>query len=240
MIDLDNIGGRIYSPSIKYKQYPIGEYLNQVLPTMKAVEEKKIQYWYQGTCWVLGVPGSSQCVSLGFAHAIESASIYNRKPYEDLTTVKPRLNIDAHYHLAQQLDRWPGEEPVYAGTSTLGGALAAMQMGWLTGFSWAHNVNDIIQAVLHVGPVVFGSLWFDGMANPDRTGYVNVQGNVLGGHTSLIDGVNTETRWFRTKNTFGRDFGANGNTYISFDDMAMLLRINGEACLPHVVSFPRK
>jgi C1A family cysteine protease len=81
-----------------------------------------------------------------------------------------------------------------------------------------------------LGPVVVGTNWYNGMFYPNRNGLIKISGRIAGGHAYVINGVNTVTRLFRIKNSWGQSWGQSGHAYISFTDMERLIRERGEIC----------
>lgn len=162
------------------------------------------------------------CVGFSWAHELAA------KPARNAVT--PKLAHDAIYKAAQKIDEWPGED--YDGTSVLAGAKAVAAMGYMKEYRWAFGLDDLVLAVGHAGPAVLGINWYDAMFNTGVDGYVRVGGAIAGGHAILCFGVNVKAKYFRLHNSWGRDWGENGNCKVSFDDMDRLLHEGGEACVP--------
>jgi hypothetical protein len=134
------------------------------------------------------------------------------------------------YQSAKRFDEWPGEN--YEGSSVLGGAKAVVDLGHLNEYRWAFGLDDLIMAVGYKGPAVLGINWYEGMFAPDSRGYINVAGDIAGGHAILCNGVSVSARRFRLHNSWGMNWGMGGDTYISFADMERLLYEDGESCIP--------
>jgi C1A family cysteine protease len=66
---------------------------------------------------------------------------------------------------------------------------------------------------------------------PDKNGVIKVGGKHSGGHAYIINGVDTKTKMFRLKNSWGKTWGKSGSAFISFSDMDKLIKQNGEICL---------
>ena len=134
------------------------------------------------------------------------------------------------YHLAQELDEWPGHN--YDGSSVLGAAKAAEQLGKILEYRWAFGVDDVIATIGYHGPVVLGVNWYRGMMNPDAKGILPVIGEVVGGHAILCNGYNVTSKLFRLHNSWGSSWGIKGECFVTAKDMARLLSEDGEACVP--------
>lgn len=147
------------------------------------------------------------------------------------------------YREAQQVDDWPGED--YEGTSVLAGAKALQDQGFIEGFRWAFNIDDVIDAVIEVGPVVLGIPWFESMYDTRPSGLVDVDGRLVGGHCITVIGYDPSLRlpkegWtrrfevLRWRNSWGETYGFKGDGFIKAEDLDRLLwgRYGGEACIP--------
>lgn len=169
---------------------------------------------------------------VGFGYSAELAA--QPQPVKGVTNQTAK----ALYWQAQKLDDWPGgsypgnTDEVYEGTSVLAGAKAATANGYYTGYAWAFSEEDIALAIANVGPVVIGVNWYEGMYDPDYDGYLQVSGQVVGGHCTLLKGINVEEGYYVLHNSWGKSWGNKGTAKLSRDSMATLLADQGEACLP--------
>lgn len=151
----------------------------------------------------------------------------------------------AIYWEAQKIDRWEGgsyphASPYYEGTSVLAGVQVAQRIGWCEEYRWAFGIHDLILGVGHNGPAILGISWYEGMANVDSEGYIKPTGYKTGGHCILCKAVNVKKKRFTLHNSWGPEWGMNGDCYISFDDMEKLLYERGEALfLLHRHNLPR-
>lgn len=160
----------------------------------------------------------------GFAWAHELAAKPVRVP--DVTNDLAR----SIYNRARQLDEWPGED--YEGSSVLAAAKAVQELGHLTEYRWAFGVDDLMMAVAYRGPAVLGINWYSGMFSPDSDGFLNVTGNIEGGHAILCHSYSHTRREFKVWNSWGHGWGYGSTAKIRYDDMARLLSEQGEACIP--------
>ena len=104
-------------------------------------------------------------------------------------------------------------------------------MNKIKNYYWAFDLNTLVNSVLYLGPVVVGTYWYYGMFFPNLKGFIRPTGPIMGGHAYVINGVATQSKLFRIKNSWGKTWGQGGHAYISFSDMARLIRQQGEVCL---------
>ena len=71
--------------------------------------------------------------------------------------------------------------------------------------------------------------WMQGMANTDAKGFIHATGSVVGGHCILCRAINVKKKYFLLRNSWGKNWGMDGDCKISFSDMTKLLADNGEA-----------
>jgi len=207
--------GRVFIPDERDKKYLIEDKLT--LP--KTILSSK--YWDDNGWW--GNQGNtSQCVGYAWAHWIEDGPIGH-------DGVSPIIPPSLIYTEAQKVDEWVGEN--YEGTSVRGAAKYLRNTNKISSYLWTYDVNVLISTILTQGPVVVGTNWYSSMFTPDRNGVIRVVGRISGGHAYVINGVDTNTKLFRIKNSWGKNWGKSGHAYISFTDMTRLIRENGEVCL---------
>jgi len=197
------------------REHPVSEVLPRsttALPTYKLwrLDERNDQ----------GQEGA--CVGFGVGHRLAAA------PLEV-------SGIDAAwshrlYKEAQKIDPWPGEN--YEGTAVLAGIKVSIRMGHVYSYRWCFSLEDYIKAVLLEGPVLVGTNWMDSMWDPDPdTHILDCRGEVSGGHCYIIRGVNTRLKKFRITNSWGKDWGYNGDASITFADWQKYMMPEGEGAV---------
>lgn len=208
--------GRFVSPDDRDKKFLIK-------PLLQAAEKPKktSRYWNANGWW--GDQGSNpHCVGFSWTHWVEDGPVTHKGN-------APIVHPGQLYREAQKVDEWRGEN--YDGTSVRAGAKVLQSKGLIDSYYWAWDVETLANSILTLGPSVVGTNWYYDMFFPDEKGIVKVGGAIAGGHAYLINGVNIKTKMFRIKNSWGKEWGKGGHAYISFDDMAKLIREQGEVCL---------
>lgn len=149
------------------------------------------------------------------------------------------------YQLAKKNDEWPGED--YEGSSVLGALKAAKKLGYVGEYRWAFDIDDMMLAISHLGPVVVGTNWYDSMFEPQPNGVLEVDpsSSIAGGHAYIFNRVVVSNDIKRTVlgrgvplrrgtpllggvNSWGQHWGVAGRFYIWSDDYANILMNDGE------------
>lgn len=164
---------------------------------------------------------SGACVAFSLGHEL------NARPAE-VQNVTDQWLRESLYWEAQRIDPWeggsyPGAEPFYEGTSVLAGVKVLHRMGAFESYRWAFGIDDLILGVGWNGPAVIGITWYEGMMWPESSNFIYPTGQWLGGHAILVSGVNIKEERFLLRNSWGKDWGRNGECYLSFSDMEALL-----------------
>lgn len=167
------------------------------------------------------------CVGFGISHELAA------RPSE-VKRLTNRFAREKIYWEAQRIDAWPGgaypgARPRYEGTSVLAGVKVAQKKGYFDSYYWAFGMNDLALGVGYRGPAVLGLSWMEGMEDTDENGYIHASGAVVGGHCILCRAINVKEKYFLLRNSWGKNWGVNGDCKISFADMEKLLADNGEA-----------
>lgn len=204
--------GRIFS-----KDERDGVYMVKHIPKPVGVTSK---YW-SATGWFGNQGNRPHCVGFSWAHWLEDAPVSH-------SGNAPIINPAIIYKEAQKLDDIRGEN--YDGTTVRGAAKYLKSIGFITEYNWAFDLQTMINCILVQCPVVVGTNWYSEMFNP-KDGLIKIGGRIVGGHAYVVNGVNTKTKLFRLKNSWGREWGKNAHAYISFADMERLIHEDGEICL---------
>ena len=208
--------GRLVHPDARDASYPM-----RGVVALTTDPARTSRSWFANGWWGNQRP-TSICVAYSWAHWLEDGPV----PQPGTAPVVDPSHL---YREAQKIDEWPGEG--YDGTSVRAGAKVLQSMGYIASYHWGTTLDEVVRALLHVGPVVVGTNWYAGMMTPDAQALIRPQGSIVGGHAYVLDGVNTKTRLVRVKNSWGRTWGKKGFAYLTFGALEQLIREDGEACL---------
>jgi hypothetical protein len=204
--------------------------LRQTLITIGAAQKPRRSFtWSVGVSLDQGQEGA--CV--GFGWAAECAA----RPVA-IPAVTNQLAF-GFYAASQQIDREEGR--VYdSGATVLAGAKALCRAGYLREYRWPTGPgpggaeNDLALAVGYKGPAVLGTVWTEGMDEPDEDGYLRPVGEERGGHCYLVPIYSVKKDGYGIWNSWGTGFYG----WIHRTDMVTLLDRDGEACVPVIRAKP--
>lgn len=177
------------------------------------------------------------CVGHGWSHAF----LTNPGQKRDGTIDHPWAV--QYYYECQRADEFPGGEypgasPQSSGTSNLAGAKNAKRRGFCDAYHWCFSIDDVMQALSHVGPVVAATSWRSSMWEPQANGLIeSVDSASEGGHCYMLRAIMLKPRIanepiIRLTNSWGPTWGVNGEAFLRVSDFEKLLKDNGDACVP--------
>jgi hypothetical protein len=228
-------GSIVYDPRLdRLKQFDEKSRAFPVRMTLTAEQVKKPRGYTWGCPFWFNQGREGRCVEYGIVHEAGA-----RPALVKAMLLEQILADKLIYWPAQREDQWPGGSypgatPKYEGTSVLAGVKVAVRLGLYKEYRWAFGLDDLILAVGYKGPAILGVDWYEGMFDTDDKGFIHVSGGIAGGHAILCNGVSVSKRAFRLHNSWGKDWGVNGEAWLSFADMEKLLHDQGEACIPSV------
>ncbi len=208
------------------------------IPTIPVLKNK---LWRTGPILDQGREGA--CVGFGWtAEALSTPIPVNLSRMKIKVATEPNSFARTIYQRAKTIDEWAGEN--YEGTSVLAGAKVLKELNLIKEYRWAFSINDVIDSVITKGPVVLGIYWYSGMYSAPN-GVLNVSGSIVGGHCITVVGyrlgkyTKTGVDSVILQNSWGNDWGINGLAEMKVTQLDMLLRNDGEACVPTRRSYGR-
>lgn len=163
------------------------------------------------------------CVGNAAAHALNTKGVH-RAP----SRVRDETDALDIYAAATAVDPWPGTYPGQdTGTDANSAAKVMRDRGLITGWSHAFGLDHVL-AALQLGPLMLGISWHESMFTPDSRGFVHPDGNIVGGHETLIRGDDAKGSVL-VRNSWGRGWGLAGHYRLTYGDLAALLSDDGDA-----------
>lgn len=80
------------------------------------------------------------------------------------------------------------------------------------------NLSEALQALDNGKTIRFGVNWCSGDNNLKDPFILQFSGSLIGGHAVLAKGYNSKRQLIRFKNSFGKDWGDNGEGWIRYED----------------------
>lgn len=234
------IDGRVIHKENCAPAYTVSPWIKSTLSIERKADVSTVSY--SGRVYCATVPNGTLVTRLGGTVLISGNCAGFAVSHEAASTpaVVPGItNAVARqiYKQAQKLDECPGQD--YDGTSVLAAMKAGKARGWWAGYRWAFGERDLAFALGYLGPAVLGVNWYAGMEKPDVAGQIHATGEIMGGHAILCIGYDAAKKLYRLHNSWGKDWGIDGDCFISSSDMVKLLSENGEAAIPMKRSVPK-
>lgn len=204
----------------KSRQYPI-----RSTSERRGIRDPRSYTWRCYDWFDQGREGA--CVAYALGHELAA------RPSE-VKGIHDQFLKEQVYWEAQKIDPWPGgsypnADPNYEGTSVLAGIKILHKKKFFKEYRWAFGIDDLLIGIGYHGPAVLGVYWYEGMYRPDANGYVQPTGSITGGHAVLARAINVKTETVTIRNSWGREWGVDGDCYIKFDDLEKLIQNRGEA-----------
>jgi len=177
--------------------------------------------WRRDTWLDQGQEGA--CVGFSGAHVMSTTP----------KAIQPRYTqagAEDLYHAAQRNDQWPGED--YEGSSVLGAMQALKAEKQISKYRWCTTLEEVQHAVSYLGPVQIGINWYQDMFTPDDKGFLHRSGKLAGGHAICVGGIDFRREAVLLYNSWGKDWGVDGNAWLSFSDLEQLIKEDGEFAIP--------
>jgi hypothetical protein len=201
--------GRNISP-LDIKDFKLSAYMPRKLGDLSGTME-----WnYTGI--LLDQGNTPHCPGFG------AANFGNNPPIVDNFT---NADGDRLYYLCKIIDGEPGQEN---GSNARSVGKMLKQIGRIGGYAFAKNTDEMTYWLLHNGPVMCGTDWYNDMFTPDSNNTIHPTGDLAGGHFYIVNAT-YGNKIYKIHNSWDDQWGIHGEAFISVSDMAFLLNLQGEA-----------
>ena len=210
------------------KRYPLGRKESPLDPrdwdlgTFKAAEELKLQVEEPITSMHWFFRGLRPLYQGDFGHCcgFMDANFLINDPINT-----PCTDEDGHrfYYMCKVFDGEPLNEE---GSNIRSAARVLQQIGRIQNYAFAKDFETIKWWLLHKGPLLLGTVWYEGMFTPDPDGTVHPTGAVAGGHAWEANGI--DEMYIYGQNSWG-EWGIHGAFRILISDFIKILSVSGEA-----------
>lgn len=201
------------------KSYPV----RTLLPSRV---ERRQRLWSLPSGFPLDQKSEGACIGMGYTGELAAEPI--------VVSDAGQAFAFQLYELARAEDRKMGNDWP-EGASMLAGAKALRNGGKISAYRWAFGIDDVLDTLSEIGPVVLGIAWLDGMYQTRVDGLVEVHGPVVGGHCIVANGYWPNHPKFGDvvvwTNSWGRSYGLDGVGFIRVQDLAARLEDRGEAAI---------
>jgi hypothetical protein len=142
------------------------------------------------------------------------------------------------YSEATTIDPFAGSYPPEdTGSDGLSVAKVLSAVGAIAGYEHAFGADAALAALMD-RPWITGTMWLDGMFEPDAEGIVRPAGRQAGGHEYVGDGYDAERGLVWFTNSWGPGWGKAGRFAMQGEDFADLLDQGGDVTVFVPVSEP--
>ncbi|GAB3884651.1 hypothetical protein [Terrabacter terrigena] len=175
-----------------------------------------------------GEDALGSCVLNAAAHALNTAGSHRKGQ----RLMREQDAVD-WYGPTTASDPFSGTYPPDdTGTDANSAAKYLRNQGRITSWSHAFGLEQLLGA-LQLKPVMLGISWHQSMFRPDKDGFVHPDGNVVGGHETLIRGDDADHSVL-VRNSWGSSWGLRGHYRLTYSDLAALLADGGDAVVLNV------
>lgn len=171
---------------------------------------------------------TSCCVGFSWAHFLMASPLVTKDGPSGKTIYRGSVRLDEWTE--NDFEATAPDNQLNFGTSTRAGAKYLQGEGRLSEYVWASDEPTLRAFILLRGPAVVGTDWVEGFGEVDAKGFVQLTGSVIGGHAYLIIGYSEKRKAYRALNSWGESWGERGRFWVRQEDMAELIRRDGEIC----------